>query len=55
MKINESKNYEDGSTIHALSADASLENVFSPNGDVRFIICIRAEAAITLPIGRAGK
>lgn len=35
MKINESKNYEDGSTIHALSADASLENVFSPNGDVK--------------------
>ena len=35
MKINESKNYEDGSTVHALSADASLENVFSPNGDVK--------------------
>ncbi len=35
MKINESKNYEDGSTVHALSADASLKNVFSPNGDVK--------------------
>lgn len=35
IKISESKNYEDGSTIHALSADASLENVFSPNGDVK--------------------
>ena len=35
MKINESKNYEVGSTVHALSADASLENVFSPNGDVK--------------------
>ena len=35
MKINESKNYEDGASIHALSADAKLENVFSPNGEVK--------------------
>lgn len=35
MKINESKNYEDGASVHALSADANLENVFSPNGEVK--------------------
>lgn len=70
MKINESKNYEDGSTIHALSADASLENVFSPNGDVKIYYlhqggdsnsyaswwCREIKAdAITNLIGEAGK
>ncbi len=70
MKINESKNYEDGSTVHALSADASLENVFSPNGDVKIYYlhqggdsnsyaswwCREIKAdAITNLIGEAGK
>ena len=35
MKINESQNYSDENSIHALSVDASVVNAFSPNGDVK--------------------